>query len=318
VVPVTVAVSWAVLLGVALGLGTWSLVSLLPRVGALPLTSRVAPYLLDVSEHARRLVARRPTDPLPVLGALLAPAFVRARLGLESVLGGADRLLVRLRQSGSPLTVEQYRAQQLTWAILGVALGVCASIVVSWDRAVPLAVSIALPVVGALLGVVLRDVLLQRAVRARLARIADEFPTIVEFLTLSVSAGEGVLDALRRVARVTSGELSREIGVAVSDARTGIGLVAALEALDTRLGVPSIGRLVEQMVTALEKGTPLAEVLRAQAQDAREVTKRELLEAAGRKEVAMLVPLVFLILPVTVVLPKNQIGVGSRSAVNLH
>jgi tight adherence protein C len=289
------------LLGVVLGLGAWSLVSLLPRVGALPLASRVAPYLLDVSEHARRLVARKPIDPVPVVGALLAPAFVRARLGLESVLGGADRLRIRLRQAGSPLSVEQFRAQQLTWALVGAAFGAGGAVLVALDRAVPPAVTIALPVVGALLGVTLRDVLLQRAVRARLARIAGEFPTVVEFLTLSVSAGEGVLDALRRVARVTSGELSREIGLAVSDARTGVGLASALEAMDARLGLPAVSRLVEQIVAALEKGTPLAEVLRAQASDAREVAKRDLLEAAGKKEVAMLVPLVFLILPVTVV-----------------
>ena len=41
-------------------------------------------------------------------------------------------------------------------------------------------------------------------------------------------------------------------------------------------------------------------MLRAQAQDSREEGKRHLLEAAGKKEVAMLVPLVFLILPVTI------------------
>jgi tight adherence protein C len=301
VVPVSTAASWAMLLGVVLGLGAWSLVSLLPRVGALPLASRVAPHILDVSEHARTLVARRPIDPLPVVSALLAPAFVRARLALESLLGGADRLHVRLRKAGSPLSVEQFRAQQLTWAVIGATTGTSGAFAVALQQGITPAVAIALPVVGALLGVTLRDALLQRAMRARLARIAGEFPTVVEFLTLSVSAGEGVLDALRRVARVTSGELSREIGLAVSDARTGLGLVRALEAMDARLGMPAIGRLVEQIVAALDKGTPLAEVLRAQAQDAREVAKRDLLEAAGRKEVAMLVPLVFLILPVTVV-----------------
>jgi tight adherence protein C len=301
VVPMSAAVSWGMLLGVVLGLGAWSLVSLLPRIGALPLASRVAPYLLDVSEQARQLVARRPVDPLPVVGALVAPVFVRARLGLESLLGGADRLRVRLRQAGSSLSVEQFRAQQLTWALVGAAAGVGMGVAILSDRPVPVAVVIALPVVGAMLGVALRDALLQRAVRIRLARIAGEFPTVVEFLTLSVSAGEGVLDALRRVARVTSGELSREIALAVSDARTGFGLARALEAMDARLGMPAVSRLVDQVVTALENGTPLAEVLRAQAQDAREVAKRDLLESAGKKEVAMLVPLVFLILPVTVV-----------------
>jgi tight adherence protein C len=45
----------------------------------------------------------------------------------------------------------------------------------------------------------------------------------------------------------------------------------------------------------------LADVLRAQAQDVREVGRRELMESGGRKEVAMMVPVVFFILPVTVV-----------------
>ena len=41
-------------------------------------------------------------------------------------------------------------------------------------------------------------------------------------------------------------------------------------------------------------------MLRAQAVDVREVGKRALLEAGGRKEISMMVPVVFLILPVTV------------------
>ena len=51
---------------------------------------------------------------------------------------------------------------------------------------------------------------------------------------------------------------------------------------------------------AIERGTPLAEVLRSQAMDVREAGKRALLEAGGRKEISMMVPVVFLILPVTV------------------
>ena len=58
---------------------------------------------------------------------------------------------------------------------------------------------------------------------------------------------------------------------------------------------------LEQIVGALERGTPLVEVLRAQAQDSRDVAKRDLLETAGKKEVAMMIPLVFLILPMTIV-----------------
>ncbi len=68
------------------------------------------------------------------------------------------------------------------------------------------------------------------------------------------------------------------------------------------LEIAAVGRLVDQILAALDRGTPLAEVLRAHALDARDESKRRLLEAAGTREVAMLVPLVFLILPVTVLL----------------
>ena len=51
---------------------------------------------------------------------------------------------------------------------------------------------------------------------------------------------------------------------------------------------------------AVERGTPLAEVLRSQAADVREAGHRSLMETGGRKEIAMMVPVVLLILPVTV------------------
>jgi tight adherence protein C len=51
---------------------------------------------------------------------------------------------------------------------------------------------------------------------------------------------------------------------------------------------------------ALERGTPLADVLHSQAADVREASRRALLETGARKEVAMMVPVVFLVLPVTV------------------
>ena len=77
-------------------------------------------------------------------------------------------------------------------------------------------------------------------------------------------------------------------------------MAACLAELRDDLGMPSITRLVDQVLAALDRGSPLAEVLRAHALDAREESKRALLEAAGTREVAMLIPLVFLILPVTV------------------
>ena len=83
-----------------------------------------------------------------------------------------------------------------------------------------------------------------------------------------------------------------------------IGIVAESAAGETRVAAtPStVAQLVKLgYAVAVERGTPLADVLRAQAQDVREQGRRALMESGGRKEVLMMVPVVFLILPVTVV-----------------
>jgi tight adherence protein C len=295
-----VRVSWAIVCGVALGVGLWSLVSLLPRFSRPRLARRVAPYLVDVSPAARISLSPAPPGPLPVLGMLLEPVLARGRALLGGALGGAETIARRLRQAGSRLTVEGFRSQQVLAGLGGAAAGVVLVVAGARIQPVPLVVQAVAVVVFAALGVVGRDLLLQRAARQRMSRLSDELPVVLEFLTLSLAAGEGIVDATRRVARAGRGELASELAGVVAAVGSGLPFGETLAALARDLELPSFSRAVEQLVGALERGTPLAEVLRAQAQDAREQAKRDLLETAGKKEVAMLVPLVFLILPVTI------------------
>jgi tight adherence protein C len=292
---------WGLLCGLGLGLGLWSLASLVPRLSRPRLANRVAPYLIDFSPGARELLRRRTVDPLPVIGALVAPLVDRLVTLLGRVLGGAPTIELRLRQSASPLTLEQFRSRQLVWGVFGLAAGGLASLVVARTQTTPIPLQLGIVVVFGVAAVVARDRLLRRAADARLARITGELPTVLEFLTLSLSAGEGILDALRRVGRVSQGELASELSGVVGEVSAGRPLAEALDSLAAGIRLPALTRGVEQITGALERGSPLAEVLRAQAQDARDEAKRGLLELAGKKEVAMLVPLVFLILPVTVV-----------------
>ena len=298
-VPVT-TLAWGAFFGSVLGLGLWSLVSLTPRLSRPRLANRLAPYLLDVSAEARLYVGRRSVDPIPVLGTLFSPVFDALAQALATVLGGADVIERRLRQAGSTRTVDAFRSEQLVWALIGAAGALLLAVGTPLGRGWPLIVQVSAPVVAAMAGVVLRDAQLKRAATARLARIESELPTILEFLTLSLAAGEGILDALRRVARSTSGELSREFAGVITDVHSGLSLTTALTDLSRRMRLTPLTRFVDQVVGAIDRGSPLAEVLRAQAQDGREEAKRKLLEAAGQKEVAMMVPLVFLILPMTI------------------
>ncbi|GAB3616744.1 type II secretion system F family protein [Okibacterium endophyticum] len=292
--------AWAIALGISLGLGLWSIAATLPRLSGPSLADRVAPYIVDVSEHARVHTDRRRSDPLPILGAMFAPLAARLVAGLSVFAGGNAGVQRRIDQARLDLTVAQFRYEQLLVVLVAGGIGAAVSAAALANATLPAAVALLLPLLFGISGAIARDVLLQRRARARASRITEELPTVLEFLSLTLSAGEGILDSLKRVARVGTGELSAEFRRVVDDVATGVPLATALSGCSRRVDVPALGRAIEQLSVALERGAPLADVLRAQAQDARSESKRMLLESAGRKEVAMLVPLVFFILPLSV------------------
>lgn len=290
---------WSLILGSSLGMGLWLLVSLVPILRRPLLLHRVALYVLDVSSDARDLMARRRVDPARVLGVVASPVGDRLAPVVHAVLGAPDTIRRRLRQAASTESLEDVRGRQLRWGVLGGVVGSALGVVGAVQGASP-ALPAGLGLLGAACGALAVDVLLQRAAKRRLARISGELPSILEFVSLSLAAGEGLQDALRRVGAAGSSALGRELGGVVADAAAGTSLSSALETLATELGHPGVTRSVDQMRGALERGTPLAQTLQAQALDARDAAKRDLLEAAGRKEISMLVPLVFGLLPTTV------------------
>ncbi|MDQ1697835.1 MAG: tight adherence protein [Frankiaceae bacterium] len=266
------------------------------------LTDRLAPYLRDAPRASRLLDSSRTLTPFPTLERLLAPVLRDLARRVDRAVGGSGSVSRRLDQAGRPGTVEQFRIEQVVWGAGGLLLGLVLAVasIMRGAETSPVAFLVLACVLIAG-GVLARDRALTREVARREQRMLSEFPTIAELLALSVAAGEGAVGALQRVTRLSSGELARELDRALADARAGASLVAALEGLAARSALPPLARFVDGMAIAVERGTPLAEVLRAQAVDVRELGRRALLEAAGRKEIAMLFPVVFLVLPVTVV-----------------
>ena len=295
------AVGWAVLLGLALGLGVLLLASGLRALGPVPLADRVAGAVAAVSPGAREHLARRAARAGGLVGLLDAPPLS----ALRGLLGGllSDRATIerRLRRLGAGTDVTGYRSRRVLAGALGVALAAIVSAsAIAQGVAWPVAAA-AIPA-GAVLAAAGYDALRERAAVARSRRLVEELPVVLEFLAMSLSAGEGMADALRRVSTTGRGELAAELGAVVARVAAGASTASELRAMADGVGVPAITRSVEQLVGALERGAPIAEVLRAQARDAREDERARLIEAVGRTEVAMLFPLVLVILPATVVL----------------
>lgn len=270
----------AVVLGTALAMGVLLMAQRAPRWAAPSLSRRIAPYVRDVADPAGLTPLQAP----PVL-----LGWHAARDRLAGLWGGSDALAQRLRQAGMSSDVVAFRARQLGWGVGGLALGGVLAVAATLGGRGGL-VAVLLPPLLAAAAIVASEQRVGLAARRRVARIEDELPTVLEFLALCLAAGEGLRDALRRIGEVGSGVLTAELRGAVLASGTGSNMSDALLQVARTAEVPALSRAVEHLVAAMDRGAPLAHVLQEQAGDAREEAKRALIEAAGRKEILMLLP----------------------------
>ncbi len=290
------------LVGGTAGAGGWMAVRASPPMRPIRLQERIAPYLADTPPPSRLLAAPASTSaPFVVLRRVLGPLVGDAIGLLDRAVGGSASVRRRLDGLGRATTVEEFRLEQVLWGAVGLLLGGLGATAVTWLRGStdPVLAGVA-ALIGLAAGVFGRDWWLSRELARREEVMMSEFPIIADLLALAVVAGEAPVDALARVCRLTDGEVARELAVALARARSGEPIARALTEIADRSTVEAFSRFVQGFVVALERGTPLADVLRAQAADVREVGKRALLDAGGKKEISMMAPVVFLILPTTV------------------
>ncbi len=232
-----------------------------------------------------------------VLGRRLASAVrFASRVG-----SSPSDVVSRLRRAGSALTIEQYRAEQVVWGLAGLAVGLVLAVGLGISRGSSPVALVGLIIAFACAGAVGREYALGRAVARREARILAELPTLAEMLALCVNAGEGISSAIDRISRIAAGALADEFRVVLGSMRAGTPLADALRDLADGTRVAELRRFADGIAIAVERGTPLADLLHAQATDIREAGRRRLIEEGGKREIAMMVPVVFMILPVTVV-----------------
>lgn len=261
------------------------------------------PRLRDRLSVRERTFGIAESHPLTVLWLILLPTITTAMSRLTGDSRGFEALRERLRRAGRSDDLDRFRLEQLTWSGAGMGVGLIVALIVV-ARGTPLSpLVIVLPaVLGAVLGLFLHDRSIISGTRKRAARMDQQLPTVAELMAFAVAAGETPVAALDRVRNSVQGDLADEISECVADVRGGLGFLVALRGVSNRSPSLSVGRFVDGIAVATERGTPMAEVLRAQAADARAAGHRQLMEGASKREVLMLSPVVFLVLPIVVVI----------------
>jgi len=206
-----------------------------------------------------------------------------------------------IRQSESVLSLSGYRRKQIIFA------GNSAAISISWmllrvsaGKSLPMMVAPALVTTAFICGGWYAKWSLASKANRRRMSIEAQLPAVLDLLAFAVSAGEPVVLALRRISKSCSGPLITELSKVVNSVNSGEGLVPALNHMSNQVESQPLTRAAHSLELALERGTPLAQVLRSQAADARAQQVRMLLVLAGHKETSMMLPVVFLILPMIV------------------
>ena len=132
------------------------------------------------------------------------------------------------------------------------------------------------------------------------SEINEELVNILQMLSIMISAGESPMMALRYISQRSVGYLPNLIKQSFSKYESGNNLTQSLEFIASATGSSTLRRLTNSIQIAIQRGTPILDVLNNQVQSLNKQINLALLKKSGKSEITLLIPVVFLILPVSI------------------
>jgi tight adherence protein C len=151
-----------------------------------------------------------------------------------------------------------------------------------------------------LMSIALAPTLVVRAARRHRVRgVEEDLPLLLELLASLAEGGLGFDAALAKVLHAQPGDrsLASELRTFQAELQIGVGRVQALRRLAWRLDIPSVSTFVSALIHAEQVGASLAETLRDQARDLRNIRRERVLFEAQALPVKLVFPLVLCFLP---------------------
>ncbi|TDF66197.1 type II secretion system F family protein [Cupriavidus sp. L7L] len=152
----------------------------------------------------------------------------------------------------------------------------------------------------AAIGYYLPNAVLARKVAQRQRTVFEEFPDVIDLLTVCVEAGLGLDAALMRVAdelALRCPVLADELQLMLLELRSGFSKEKALSNLSLRTGVEDVDKFASMLIQADRFGTSLGESLRVLSDMLRTKRRMRAEEQAAKIALKLLFPLIFTIFP---------------------
>jgi tight adherence protein C len=132
------------------------------------------------------------------------------------------------------------------------------------------------------------------------AELNQELSKILQMLAIMISAGESSIAALRYINERSSGRLATLIKESLENYNNNGNLFSTLEFVSSATNSAQVRRLLNAIRISSERGSPMLDTLQNQVRSLNKEIKVNLLNKAGKSEIALLVPVVFLILPTSI------------------
>jgi tight adherence protein C len=132
------------------------------------------------------------------------------------------------------------------------------------------------------------------------SKINEELVSILQMLSIMVSAGESPMSAMKYVSKRSEGILPSLIKQSFMKYEDGRTLTQTLDFIATATGSSQVRRLTNSIQIAIHRGTPILEVLNNQVLALNKQINFNLMKLSGKSEITLLIPVVFLILPVSI------------------
>ena len=132
------------------------------------------------------------------------------------------------------------------------------------------------------------------------SELNEELVNILQMLSIMISAGESPMMALRYISQRSVGYIPELIDQSFLKYESGRNLAQTLEQIAVATGSSQVRRLTNSIQIANQRGTPILDVLNNQVQSLNKQINLALLKKSGKSEIALLIPVVFLILPVSI------------------
>ncbi len=253
--------------------------------------------LRDVTEQFAERLDQAPDLQAPLGDRFFKPLAGRisglvARITPDGLLESTQKRLIHAGYDAR-VQVSDFLGIKGLSALVGAGLAVLIVLSTSQDTVLLLLLMVAF---GGL-GCYLPDLWLSGQITNRKDRLTRELPDTIDLLTISVEAGRGFDQAIKRVVAKSDTMISREFGLVLRQLGFNVSRRDALLSMVERTGVDDISLFVSAVLQAEQLGSSIAKVLRIQSEEMRRRRRQRAETLARMAPIKMLFPMAFLIFP---------------------